>query len=542
MTNVIIHSFICFILRSLQDPRPKKDGTELAGPDMGSAADTEHGSSARRGHRTRLVPSPDSRQSFFWYYSTMHYALSKYNTNNSTPPTKVLQLPPAIVMASSFTDKSTECAICFETFEGTDTITLTCGHRWHTDCVKQQLQSAEPNTSQRLLFSGYRCAKCKEFCDHPELRHLTRKTDRLRERVDALVEEQLQADLPAAWEGARHDRDAKARLLDEGRRSYAFYLCGGCDEPYFGGTVECADEQQGELIASEDRICQACSPRTQEICQNPLEHGPYHVWKCRYCCNPATFLCYGNVHFCKPCHDRNPKNVHAIPCSGACCTFPKKEGQTSHLNGPQRECEQLYYCAWCESHSSRVGNIERSGSRNFIVNHSGEEGTRGWHSIRTRERYFSHHHHEMWRVENSEVRADPHTHTNFVSSFYWASMMQTVPLHQYVRDPSSIQIEVSSKFMGRTDCPSVFRMEALVTNSNGRIVHRVGTSELTAPPGVWERATLTIDPVADAHEVSMIVYGKDTRFWAGNFGSKVCHCSIRVLCEEGELENILVGE
>ena len=441
-------------------------------------------------------------------------------------------------MASSFTDNSTECAICFESFDDAESITLTCGHRWHTDCVKQQLRSAKPNTSQRLLFSGYRCAKCKAFCDHPELRDLTRKTDELRERVDALVEEQLKADLPAAWEGARHDRDAKARLLDEGRRNYAFYLCAGCDEPYFGGTVECADEQQGELIASEDRLCPACSPRAQKICQHPFEHGAYHVWKCRYCCNPATFLCYGNVHFCKACHDRNP-NVQPIPCSGERCTFPKSRGQTTHSNGSQSECEQLYYCAWCESSSSGDAFVEneRTGSRNFIVNSSGEEGTRGWSPIIVRG-YRS----QMWQVENTEVRVDPHTQTNFVSSYSWASMMQTVPLHEYVRDPSSLQIEVSSKFMGRTDCPSVFRMEAVVTNSNGRIVHRVGTSELTAPAGFWEKASLTIDPVNDAHEVTMIVYGKDANFWAGNFGSKVCHCSVRVLCEEGEIGNILRGE
>jgi hypothetical protein len=84
-------------------------------------------------------------------------------------------------------------------------------------------------------------------------------------------------------------------------------------------------------------------------------------------------------------------------------------------------------------------------------------------------------------------------------------------------------------------------MEAIVTNSSGRVLHRVDTSELTAPADFWEKSTLTIDPVNGAHEVSMIVYGKDGRFWAGNFGSKVCHCSIRVLFEEGQLEDILVA-
>lgn len=459
-------------------------------------------------------------------------------------------------MPSSFTDESTECAICFESLDGgEETLTLTCGHRWHTSCLKQQLQHALPSKSQRLLFSGCRCAKCNVFCDHPELNHLTRRTDALREKVDALVEEQLKADVPHAFERARqqqkHDRHAKSKLLDEGRRNYAFYLCGGCDEPYFGGTVECADEQEGELTASEDRLCQSCSPKSQEICQF-VEHGAYHVWKCRYCCNPASFVCYGNVHFCKPCHDRNNtqrtrsrgsgRGDNHIPalegsrCKGGTnCPFPKPQGQTAHKNGSTRDCEQVYYCAWCDSSSMRRHALEATGSRNFIVNPNGEEGQRMWHPVGFRGQIL-----DRWKVENSEVRADPNTHTNFVSGFTWAGMMQHVPLHQYVRDPSSVKIEVSAKFMGRTDCPSVFRMQAIVTDANGRTIHQVATSELQSPAGYWEKATLTIDPVNGAHEVMMVVLGKDQRFWAGNYGSKVCHCSVRVLCEEDEIEDIVL--
>ena len=59
----------------------------------------------------------------------------------------------------------------------------------------------------------------------------------------------------------------------------------------------------------------------------------------------------------------------------------------------------------------------------------------------------------------------------------------------------------------------------------------------------WENASLIIEPIVidGAYEVTMMVCGRDTRFWAGDFGSKVCHCSVRVLCEEHELEGILVG-
>jgi hypothetical protein len=41
-------------------------------------------------------------------------------------------------------------------------------------------------------------------------------------------------------------------------------------------------------------------------------------------------------------------------------------------------------------------------------------------------------------------------------------MTQSVSLHQWSFDPSEVRLEVSAKCMGRTDCPSVFRLEGIV--------------------------------------------------------------------------------
>ena len=51
----------------------------------------------------------------------------------------------------------------------------------------------------------------------------------LREKVDKLIVEQLKIDTPDMWRDAiaNNDIDSEKRLVDEGRRSYAFYLCGG---------------------------------------------------------------------------------------------------------------------------------------------------------------------------------------------------------------------------------------------------------------------------------------------------------------------------
>ena len=443
--------------------------------------------------------------------------------------------------STSYIDTSTECAICFESLDDDPvrTITLACGHRWHFACLKEQLEHAQPSRSTRLIFTGCRCAKCAAFCDHPRLENLTRRTDALRGKVDLLVAEQSRADIPAEWKDAVNDADKRARLIDEGRRSYAFYLCGGCDEPYFGGTIDCADEDFGERATCEDRLCQSCSPLSQVVCKHTFEHRPFHIWKCRYCCNPSRYVCYGNVHFCDSCHDRNsqrsrglgPAKLEGIPCCGDGCLFPKPPGSERHSNGSSLDCEQVYHCAICDSSPSGHFFEELPGSRNFIINPSGEEGTRGW---------LTDPRHRSWAIERMEISVDESTSCNFVSSYNWSRMSQSIPLHRIVRNPSMARVEVSAKFMGRTDCPSVFILQAVVMNSQRSVIHQSSTSLLTAPADFWEKVSLIIEPVGGAHEVAIVVCGKDERFWQGNFGSKVCHCSIRVLGSQEELQNNIV--
>jgi hypothetical protein len=438
----------------------------------------------------------------------------------------------------SFKDSSTECAICLAPLDDDETIELTCGHRWHFDCLREQLEHAQPNHSRRLLFSGCRCAKCGVFCDHEALRDLTRRTDVLRDKVDCLIREQLQVDAPAMWRAT----EDKTQLMNEGRRNYAFYLCNSCEEPYFGGTVECADQEEGEL-PSEDRLCPTCAPQPQTLCRHPLEHRGSHVWKCRYCCNPSIFVCYGTVHFCERCHDRNSQRVRnqqrgssgpppldAIPCPGGqFCPYPKRQGQDHHLNGPSPACEYVYHCAICLSSPARAPLQLEPGSKNFVVNPSGEERLRGWQQFGP----------SVWAVETSDIPVNDAVTTNFVSSYHWCVMGQFVPLHRFVNNASSVRIEVSSKVMGRTDCPSVFRLEAIVLDSQRRTLHHAKTSEIDAAADFWEKISLVLEPTPGAHEIVIVVCGKDKRFWQGNFGSKVAECSVRVLGSEAELEQVL---
>lgn len=498
-------------------------------------------------------------------------------------------------VATIFEDTSTDCAICLDSLledSGRRVITLpTCGHKWHYDCIVQQLQTAQPTTKQRLLFTGCQCAKCGSICDHPDLRDLTRTTDVLRERVDRLLEEQLALDAPDLWRQHQVGDDglssSRKALLDHARRKYAFYLCSHCREPYFGGTVECAD--QAVLVEGEEqleeRLCVACAPQSQVTCRNPLEHRGHLVWKCRYCCRPSTHLCYGNVHFCDDCHARNSQRVRQsqlqlqgqssrnrrsavrppplspIPCPGDDCPYPKPsaedEGGSSssrrkshHSNGPTSKSEQVYGCAWCQSTSNVEASIvEEPGSANLLFNPSGQFQLQGWHQRNPR---------MSWTVETSEHPVNATTLTNFVSSYAPCVMEQVLDLSTiFTTIPtdgsSSLTLEVSARYMGRTDCPSIFCLKAELFDAQRRPIPpqeqqaTTATPVLEAPPDHWERARLTIPLVAAVHDtnaryLSVVVVGKDLRFWQGRFGSKVTELSVRLLGPPEQVTAILRPE
>lgn len=479
-----------------------------------------------------------------------------------------------------FVDESTECAICLEAFdadgegagdgkeEHTQILTLTCGHKWHLACLVDQLQTAQPVPGKRLLFNGCQCAKCGTICEHAELEHLTRTTDALRQQVDALVEEQLTLEAPQVLEAARRETNDDSlslkKVIQEARRKYAFYLCSHCRKPYFGGTVECADALEpptdgGRDMTSAERLCVACAPQSQVVCQNPLAHRGHIIWKCRFCCQPATHVCYGNTHFCSDCHDRNtarytlppssrPPSIASIPCPGDACTYPKPAGTITHQNGSTMACEQVYGCACCQSASNRQGHVERPGSRNFVQNPSGSQGLTGWTQRNPR---------MSWQVEDSDlpVQEDASTTTratNFVSSFQPCIMQQVMDLNQILKSPlrespRNYTFEVSARYMGRTDCPSVFRLQAIALDMNRRVIQQQATDVLEAPPDYWERAEvlLNVEAAQRPRYIAVIVVGQDRRFWQGLFGSKVCQIQLRLLGSPHELQACLregVGE
>lgn len=423
-----------------------------------------------------------------------------------------------------FIDTNPDCAICLELLSTQQTLTLTCGHIYHLACLISQLQHTQPTPSKRLLFSGTRCAQCQAPFHHPLLQNHSAAHKAIEAAVDTLILQQVRVDgLP----------DNVIDVLEYGKRIYAFYVCFNCGDPYFGGRVDCGDAAETEL-RGEERLCFKCSPRAAHLCKNGA-HWPSYSWKCRFCCKKATFVCYGGVHFCDDCHDRDgqrrargERELAAIPCQGAPeCELGGLQPGERHKNGIRLDCELLLSCTICDTGGDNVEREVAAGSGNFLRNSSGDENTAGWTNFGSL----------PWRVERPPMESIGPA-ANFVSGYVWCCMVQVVDLARFVLSPAEREVEVSARYMGRTDCPSVFRMVCTVFDERGQNLEEWDSGILNAPPDGWELLRHVFGPSAGRRFISVAVYGKDTRFWHGDYGSKVANISLRLLFE-GSSEGVL---
>jgi len=77
-------------------------------------------------------------------------------------------------------------------------------------------------------------------------------------------------------------------------RGVDIYACHSCKRPYFGGLHDCRQGGVEEEMAwrPEEHACAACVARvTGASC---AKHGDAELqWKCRFCCSPAVWFCFG---------------------------------------------------------------------------------------------------------------------------------------------------------------------------------------------------------------------------------------------------------
>lgn len=185
--------------------------------------------------------------------------------------------------------------------------------------------------------------------------------------------------------------------------------------------MDCMAGQRDAESISENLTCPECKSKSSRIqCTNPGHHD-YWVHKCRYCCTPAKWFCFGNTHFCDKCHDRagefrNLDPSQLVPCKGA-LYFPLG------IDHPPNGEEFVLSCKLCQEVQERdpeiTKRIQKFESRQKIK--------------RTLEKMFSIFFHLLhWMILLSSFGynvfiAYQSSQSSFLSSFFW-TLLKLIPL------------------------------------------------------------------------------------------------------------------
>ncbi|KPI84348.1 hypothetical protein ABL78_6603 [Leptomonas seymouri] len=204
-----------------------------------------------------------------------------------------------VLTASPATEEEVSCGICLCEFDGEDGVTLDCGHLFHRECVDQWVSTWMDFAAkgEHIAFTHAVCASgCRYLIRHP----LIPQSKRIAELHCEVMAKKM-ALLPQ-FEATKTDED----LL--------YYICAKCGGAFYGGERVCPRMQGGEPSSSpDDLICDTCLAGAHEGCDT---FAP--VFKCRYCCNPATQRSFGTRYMCDRCSARWGTSEPApIPCPGS---------------------------------------------------------------------------------------------------------------------------------------------------------------------------------------------------------------------------------
>ena len=127
---------------------------------------------------------------------------------------------------------------------------------------------------------------------------------------------------------------------------------------------------------------------------------------------------------------------------------------------------------------------------------------------------------------------------NYVTSYYWCCRWQMIDLHKYgfvpeVMDVVQPAIVVSEWFCARWDCGSIFKIKIALLDEDFKFLKTYEHSEETAQ---WRGGDLGWRKVkhifrdygAGVRYVLFLDGGKDTKWWAGHYGSKMAAAHVEI--------------
>ena len=114
-------------------------------------------------------------------------------------------------------------------------------------------------------------------------------------------------------------------------------------------------QQEQQEFKPEDLVCGTCAAEKLGVGSTKCaKHGTDFIeFKCKYCCSIAQWFCWGNTHFCEPCHKRqvdgdyvSRKAKSELPKCGGPASCPLK------VKHPDNGEEYALGCAICRNEAA----------------------------------------------------------------------------------------------------------------------------------------------------------------------------------------------
>jgi|GEM_PF-6809666 len=143
-----------------------------------------------------------------------------------------------------------------------------------------------------------------------------------------------------------------------------------------------------------------------------------------------------------------------------------------------------------------------------------------------------------WIIEDGPAASCPGTtgQRNFATSYYWDKMAQSIDLLAAGFSAAQLDeaplIGVEDWICSRSDCTGVYRLYIELRDSNNQAIATFDSSEiipLASPHSeyVWEKvAHQFVNYGAGVRHIYFEHSGKDTKYWAGNYGSKMTGAAV----------------
>lgn len=160
------------------------------------------------------------------------------------------------------------CNICWvDELGAAPTIQLSCGHRFHCECVEKRLEQG--SGTPYISFKYANCPLCQVPIDHPSLNRILHPIREKEKHVRNLAYQRLKIELAEEEEPLKEGGEYFGRPEDYSVKIFAFYECYQCGGPFYGGRKRC--DPGGEVVEEEaapagerppgipERLCSGCS-------------------------------------------------------------------------------------------------------------------------------------------------------------------------------------------------------------------------------------------------------------------------------------------